>query len=76
MLAPDALHAEVDEEERHEQRPQRPVQDGVHAAREAALAKAGEIRGLPLCRGVLHALRYTAPDGAVTVGSSIVVAPE
>ena len=69
VLAADALHAEVDQEERHEDRPERPVQEGVHAPREAALAKALQgSRCSCSVRVVLHALRYTAPDGAVTVG--------
>ena len=40
MLTPDAPHAEVDEEERQQHSPQRPVQEGVYAATEGTLVKA------------------------------------
>ena len=70
VLAADALHAEVDEEERHEDRPERPVENGVHAAVEGALAKARKARAvvrLPGWPWPLHTLRYTTRDRAVTV---------
>ena len=39
MLTPDAREAKVDEKERHKNRPERPVEDRVHAARQSMLAK-------------------------------------
>ena len=49
MLAAGALQAEVEQEERHQDRPQRPVQDRVHAARQSVLAK-----GAQACRSLVR----------------------
>ena len=86
MLATDALHAEIDEECRHEDRPDHPVQDRVHATVQRARAKAiqpnarirarGDVAGLDRRRGLLdmgllHLLQYTAPDRLVTVDARV-----
>ena len=61
VLCADALHAEVDQEERHEHRPDGPVEDGVDAALEAALTEVVKAGLFVLGAGVAHTTDTPSP---------------
>ena len=65
VLAADPLQAEVDEEERHEEGSDQPVEPGAHAAIQSAIAEGPEV-GLRLSRALVR------PRGGRLLGDPLV----